>query len=94
MKRFACTGASHAAPPRDDKEWAMKRDWTDAEFQEGDEGNRARLQEYEDALGSLLRRACARAPSGAAAAEESGQACSSTAPAPPAGAAEQQGVLD
>jgi len=35
--------------------WALKRDWTDTEFQDGAEGNKIKLQSFEDELLARLR---------------------------------------
>lgn len=45
----------------EDRAWALKRDWTDVDFQEGAEGNRARLQGFEGQLVNRLKQSCARA---------------------------------
>lgn len=41
--------------------WVMKRDWTDTDFQAGEQENRKVLQSYEDELVSTLQRSCERA---------------------------------
>jgi len=43
-----------------EKAWAMKRNWTDCEFQAGEEANKAQLQVFEDSLVNTLRQACSR----------------------------------
>lgn len=53
--------AVEVSPPVDDKAWALKRDWTDTNFQEGAEENHARLQAFEDILVSRMRSSVARA---------------------------------
>eukprot|EP00747_Dinoflagellata_sp_TGD_P212304 gnl/TRDRNA2_/TRDRNA2_85422_c0_seq1.p1 gnl/TRDRNA2_/TRDRNA2_85422_c0~~gnl/TRDRNA2_/TRDRNA2_85422_c0_seq1.p1 ORF type:complete len:568 (+),score=120.33 gnl/TRDRNA2_/TRDRNA2_85422_c0_seq1:93-1796(+) len=42
----------------DDRAWCLKRDWTDQDFQAGEEANNAQLQEYEDMLIERLKRSC------------------------------------
>mmetsp|Transcript_96393 Transcript_96393/g.267781 ORF Transcript_96393/g.267781 Transcript_96393/m.267781 type:complete len:561 (-) Transcript_96393:41-1723(-) len=43
-----------------ERAWALKRDWTDDEFQGGAKANSARLQEFEGVLVARLQRSCAR----------------------------------
>jgi len=43
-----------------DNVWALKRDWTDVDFQKGANANRTQLQEFEDILVSRLRVSCSR----------------------------------
>eukprot|EP00927_Polykrikos_kofoidii_P011549 TRINITY_DN14927_c0_g1_i1.p1 TRINITY_DN14927_c0_g1~~TRINITY_DN14927_c0_g1_i1.p1 ORF type:complete len:522 (-),score=107.07 TRINITY_DN14927_c0_g1_i1:416-1981(-) len=52
----ACTSNDNT----DDRGWALKRDWTDSDFQEGADKNREQLQSFEDVLVARLRQSCAR----------------------------------
>eukprot|EP00928_Gymnodinium_smaydae_P024439 TRINITY_DN19773_c0_g1_i1.p1 TRINITY_DN19773_c0_g1~~TRINITY_DN19773_c0_g1_i1.p1 ORF type:complete len:607 (-),score=192.51 TRINITY_DN19773_c0_g1_i1:476-2248(-) len=72
----------------EDRAWALKRDWTDHDFQDGAEANKALLQKFEDDLVSRLRGACGRAS--AAAARDASQGASSPA-ASSAQASEKKG---
>mmetsp|Transcript_55724 Transcript_55724/g.172896 ORF Transcript_55724/g.172896 Transcript_55724/m.172896 type:complete len:600 (-) Transcript_55724:9-1808(-) len=57
---FSAAALAAARGPEPERAWALKRDWTDAGFQEGAEANAARLREFEDLLALCLQRSCAR----------------------------------
>lgn len=44
-----------------EKDWALKRDWTDCNFQSGHKSNKEQLESFENILVQRLRRSCARA---------------------------------
>eukprot|EP00401_Gymnodinium_catenatum_P062831 CAMPEP_0117620298 /NCGR_PEP_ID=MMETSP0784-20121206/87057_1 /TAXON_ID=39447 /ORGANISM="" /LENGTH=630 /DNA_ID=CAMNT_0005424209 /DNA_START=39 /DNA_END=1928 /DNA_ORIENTATION=- len=54
------SGADDLMPAAMDRAWAMKRDWTDMDFQDGEVANKAKLQEFEDTFVARLRQSCAK----------------------------------